>query len=149
MADIHLECDECEGKRFKDEVLDVKYHEKDVHDILDMTINQALAFFNQYENEGSVIRKIGAKLKPLQDVGLGYLKVGQQHRSLVNTKQDTLEFLTFTKFTEFQIEILKHLIRMLVLSSIKGALYDLAVVTLPLAPLPLHGISCRGYRRYS
>ncbi|MBN2236260.1 MAG: excinuclease ABC subunit UvrA, partial [Bacteroidales bacterium] len=68
MADIHLVCDECNGKRFKDEVLDVKYHEKDVHDILDMTINQAIEFFEMHEKEGALIRKIVQKLKPLQDV---------------------------------------------------------------------------------
>ncbi len=95
MADIHLVCDECEGKRFKDEVLDVKYHEKDVHDILDMTINQALAFFNQFENEGSIIRKIGSKLKPLQDVGLGYLKVGQPSSTLSGGEAQRIKLASF------------------------------------------------------
>ena len=95
MADIHLECDECQGKRFKDEVLDVKYHGKDVHDILDMTINQALEFFNQHENEGSTIRKIGSKLKPLQDVGLGYLKVGQPSSTLSGGEAQRIKLASF------------------------------------------------------
>ncbi len=95
MADIHLVCEECQGKRFKDEVLDVKYHENDVHDILDMTINQALDFFSQYENEGSIIRKIVSKLKPLQDVGLGYLKVGQPSSTLSGGEAQRIKLASF------------------------------------------------------
>ena len=95
MADIHLKCEECQGKRFKDEVLDIKYHEKDVHDILDMTINQALAFFSQYENESSTLRKISNKLKPLQDVGLGYLKVGQPSSTLSGGEAQRIKLASF------------------------------------------------------
>lgn len=95
MADIHLRCDECEGKRFKEEVLDVKYHDKDVHDILDMTINQALAFFEQYQTEGSTLKKIFAKLKPLQDVGLGYLKVGQPSSTLSGGEAQRIKLASF------------------------------------------------------
>lgn len=95
MADIHLKCDECEGKRFKDEVLDIKYHEKNVHDILDMTINQVLDFFGQYQSEGAVIRKIRTKLKPLQDVGLGYLKVGQPSSTLSGGEAQRIKLASF------------------------------------------------------
>lgn len=95
MADIHLKCDECEGKRFKDEVLDIKYHDKNVHDILDMTINQVLAFFDQYQSEGAVIRKIRTKLKPLQDVGLGYLKVGQPSSTLSGGEAQRIKLASF------------------------------------------------------
>lgn len=95
MADIHLVCEECDGKRFKDEVLDVKYHGKDVHDILDMTINQALEFFGQHQNEGSTLRKICSKLQPLQDVGLGYLKVGQPSSTLSGGEAQRIKLASF------------------------------------------------------
>lgn len=95
MADIHLVCDECHGKRFKEEVLDVKYHEKNVHDILEMTINQVLEFFVLYENEGAVIRKIISRFKPLQDVGLGYLKVGQPSSTLSGGEAQRIKLASF------------------------------------------------------
>ena len=95
MADIHLVCEECEGKRFKDEVLDIKYHDKNVHDLLDMTINQALSFFTEYEKESSTIRKIVSKLKPLQDVGLGYLKVGQPSSTLSGGEAQRIKLASF------------------------------------------------------
>ena len=95
MADIHLVCDECHGKRFKEEVLDVKYHDKNVHDILEMTINQVLDFFVLYENEGAVIRKIISRFKPLQDVGLGYLKVGQPSSTLSGGEAQRIKLASF------------------------------------------------------
>lgn len=75
MADISLQCEACHGKRFKRNVLDVKYKDKNIFDILDMTINQAIEFF---EGERSII----SRLKPLQDVGLGYIKMGQNSSTL-------------------------------------------------------------------
>ena len=77
MADLVLECESCHGKRFKGEVLEVRFHEKNVFDILDMTINQAIEFFTEW-NE----KKIVKLLKPLQDVGLGYIKLGQSSSTL-------------------------------------------------------------------
>ncbi len=82
MADIFLTCENCGGKRFKDEVLDVKYSGKNINDILNMTINQAIEFFSATQNPTSAIRKITEKLKPLQDVGLGYLGLGQPSSTL-------------------------------------------------------------------
>ncbi|MBN2173250.1 MAG: excinuclease ABC subunit UvrA [Bacteroidales bacterium] len=82
MADIYLTCDECGGKRFKEEVLDVKYHNKDINDILNMTINQAIDFFGNNMKPSSAEHKIIEKLKPLQDVGLGYLGLGQSSSTL-------------------------------------------------------------------
>ncbi len=82
MADIYLTCESCGGKRFKDEVLDVKYLEKDINDILNMTINQAVDFFSINQKTGTHERKIVEKLKPLQDVGLGYLGLGQSSSTL-------------------------------------------------------------------
>ncbi len=95
MADIHLVCDDCKGKRFKEEVLDIKWHDKNVHDLLDMTINQALAFFENYKNESASIRKICTKLKPLQDVGLGYLKVGQPSSTLSGGEAQRIKLASF------------------------------------------------------
>ncbi|MCD4790456.1 MAG: excinuclease ABC subunit UvrA [Bacteroidales bacterium] len=82
MADILLKCENCDGKRFKDEVLDIKYNDKDINDILKMTINQAINFFNSSPKQSSAERKIIGKLKPLQDVGLGYLGLGQPSNTL-------------------------------------------------------------------
>ena len=80
MADITLECDACHGKRFKQEVLDIEYRGTNIYDLLEMTINQAIEFFSAAD--GSLERKIVKKLKPLQDVGLGYLKMGQTSSTL-------------------------------------------------------------------
>lgn len=77
MADLVLECESCHGKRFKPEILEVRFHEKNVYDILDMTINQAIEFFAEW-NEKKIVRL----LKPLQDVGLGYIKLGQSSSTL-------------------------------------------------------------------
>ena len=77
MADLVLECESCHGKRFKQEILEVRFHEKNVYDILDMTINQAIEFFTEW-NEKKIVRL----LKPLQDVGLGYIKLGQSSSTL-------------------------------------------------------------------
>ncbi len=75
MADIYLKCEGCNGKRFKQELLEVKYKEKDVNEVLDMTIDESLEFFKEKP-------RISEKLKPLQDVGLGYIKLGQSSNSL-------------------------------------------------------------------
>ncbi len=77
MADIQLVCEECKGRRFKEEVLEVKYKEKSVSDILNMTINESIKFFDGGDQITATEKRIIAKLKPLQDVGLGYLGLGQ------------------------------------------------------------------------
>ena len=77
MADLVLPCESCHGQRFKSEILDVRFYEKNVCDVLDMTINQAIEFFSQYKQ-----KRIVALLKPLQDVGLGYIKLGQSSSTL-------------------------------------------------------------------
>ncbi|HRS54019.1 MAG TPA: excinuclease ABC subunit UvrA, partial [Bacteroidales bacterium] len=76
MADIELICESCSGKRFKEEVLEVEYKGKNIWDILEMTIDEAIDFFSS-EKHNNLTKKIVAKLKPLSDVGLGYLKMGQ------------------------------------------------------------------------
>ncbi len=80
MADITIPCDACHGKRFKREVLDVKYRDKSISDVLDMTVNAAIEFFG--ENSGTIENRIVRRLKPLQDVGLGYIKLGQSSSTL-------------------------------------------------------------------
>lgn len=80
MADITLECESCKGKRFKQDILDVQYRGASIYDILEMTINQAIEFFS--EGKGSTDKKIVKRLKPLQDVGLGYIKMGQSSSTL-------------------------------------------------------------------
>lgn len=77
MADLVLECEACGGKRFKREVLDVKFHERNISDILEMTVNQAVEFFTLHGQ-----KKIVQRLKPLQEVGLGYIKLGQSSSTL-------------------------------------------------------------------
>ena len=77
MADIQLVCEECKGSRFKEEVLEIKYKEKSISDILNMTINESIDFFDGGNQITATEKRIIAKLKPLQDVGLGYLGLGQ------------------------------------------------------------------------
>ncbi|MBR8534617.1 excinuclease ABC subunit UvrA [Carboxylicivirga sediminis] len=80
MADIVLQCESCKGKRFKDDILEVKYNGKNVYDILEMTVNEAIDFFG--ESSKSTEKRIIKRLKPLQDVGLGYIKLGQSSSTL-------------------------------------------------------------------
>ena len=77
MADLVLPCESCHGQRFKPEILDVRYYGKNVCDVLDMTINQAIEFFSEHEE-----KRVISLLKPLQDVGLGYIKLGQSSSTL-------------------------------------------------------------------
>ncbi|MBR4846517.1 MAG: excinuclease ABC subunit UvrA [Bacteroidaceae bacterium] len=77
MADLVLECESCHGKRFKKEVLDVKFQDQSIYDILEMTVNQAVEFFTEHKQT-----KIVRKLTPLQEVGLGYIKLGQSSSTL-------------------------------------------------------------------
>ena len=80
MADVYLQCEHCKGKRFKSEVLEVKYREKSIYDILEMTVNQAIDFFA--EDAGYSERNVVDKLQKLADVGLGYVKLGQSSSTL-------------------------------------------------------------------
>ena len=80
MADVYLECEHCKGKRFKEEVLEVKYRGKNIYDVLEMTVNQAIEFFAEGTSHGE--RSIVNKLQKLQDVGLGYIKLGQASSTL-------------------------------------------------------------------
>jgi excinuclease ABC subunit A len=81
MADIVLTCDTCKGKRYKTETLDVRYREKNIADILSLTVSEALAFFGE-DQKDNVAKKIAEKLEPLQKVGLGYVQLGQSSSTL-------------------------------------------------------------------
>jgi len=90
MADVHLECEACHGKRFKKEVLEVKYHDKSISDILDFTVEEAIAFFSLYEQN-----KIVQKLQPLLDVGLGYVHLGQASSTLSGGEAQRIKLASF------------------------------------------------------
>lgn len=81
MADLYLECEQCHGKRFKEEVLEIKYRDKNIAEVLEMTVDEALEFFPTDASE-ALLRRLRAKLQVLQDVGLGYLHLGQSSNSL-------------------------------------------------------------------
>ena len=88
MADVKMECEVCHGKRFKADVLEVLYKEKNIYDVLEMTVNQAIEFFSE---EKSIIKR----LKPLQDVGLGYIKLGQSSSSLSGGENQRVKLAAF------------------------------------------------------
>lgn len=83
MADVYLPCESCHGKRYKEEVLEIKYDGKDISDILEMSIDEAITFFSESSEKNTpVVGRILSRLRPLQEVGLGYLKMGQSSSSL-------------------------------------------------------------------
>ncbi len=81
MADIYLKCDACHGRRFKEEVLEIKYKDKTIADVLAMSVNEALSFFSR-GGPTAIEKKIITKLEPLQETGLGYLRLGQPSNTL-------------------------------------------------------------------
>ncbi len=93
MADIQVECEVCHGKRFKKEVLDVEYRGKNIYDFLDMTVNQAIEFLEI--NPGTIEKRIIRRLKPLQDVGLGYVKLGQSSSTLSGGESQRVKLAYF------------------------------------------------------
>jgi len=90
MADVHLVCNTCNGKRFKKEVLEVTFQNKNIDDILTMTVDDAVAFFNEHKQD-----KIAAKLQPLQDVGLGYVQLGQSSSTLSGGEAQRIKLASF------------------------------------------------------
>jgi excinuclease ABC subunit A len=90
MADVHLECDQCMGKRFKKEVLEVKFAGCSISEVLDFTIDRAIAFFAEHKQP-----KIAEKLKPLQDVGLGYVTLGQPSSTLSGGEAQRIKLASF------------------------------------------------------
>ncbi len=90
MADVHLECEACEGKRFKKEVLEVQFQGKNIHDILEMTVADAVSFFTNFQQ-----KKIVQKLQPLLDVGLGYVQLGQSSSTLSGGEAQRIKLASF------------------------------------------------------
>ena len=90
MADVHLTCETCNGKRFKKEVLEVTFEDKSIDDILNLTIDDAIAFFGKHEQT-----KIKGKLQPLQDVGLGYVTLGQSSSTLSGGEAQRIKLASF------------------------------------------------------
>lgn len=95
MADIYLKCDHCHGTRFKEEVLEIRYNGKNVSDILELTIDEAVSFFEGVQNPDAAIKRINTKLKPLQDVGLGYLRMGQSSSTLSGGEAQRIKLAYF------------------------------------------------------
>jgi excinuclease ABC subunit A len=94
MADIYLTCEACGGKRFKDEVLNVTFQEKNISEVLDMTIDEAIMFFEKTK-QNTIIKRLLTKLQPLQDVGLGYLKMGQPSNTLSGGEAQRIKLASF------------------------------------------------------
>lgn len=90
MADVHLECDACKGKRFKKEVLEVHFEGKNIYDILTLTVDESIEFFTKNNQE-----KIAQKIQPLQDVGLGYVALGQSSSTLSGGEAQRVKLATF------------------------------------------------------
>jgi len=90
MADVHLGCDACEGKRFKKEVLEVKFHDKSIFDVLEMTVSDALAFFKLHGEN-----KLCQKIQALEDVGLGYVALGQSSSTLSGGEAQRIKLASF------------------------------------------------------
>ena len=93
MADVHLVCEDCHGKRYKEDTLEVLYNGKNISDVLDMTVNQAVEFFSA--DTSAATQRIVDRLKPLQDVGLGYLKLGQSSSSLSGGEAQRVKLASF------------------------------------------------------
>lgn len=92
LADVHLECESCKGKRFKDEVLEVTYEQKNIHDVLEMSVDQAIEFFKLGPKDG---HDIARRLQPLSDVGLGYVKLGQSSNTLSGGEAQRVKLASF------------------------------------------------------
>lgn len=97
MADLVLECESCHGKRFKSDTLEVKYEGKNIYDVLEMTVNQAIEFFDTHGQ-----KKIVKKLQPLQEVGLGYIKLGQSSSTLSGGENQRVKLAYFLSIEKAQ-----------------------------------------------
>ena len=90
MADLELECEACHGKRFKQDILDVQFHGKNINDVLDMTVKEAMDFFTEHQE-----KTIANRLKSLDDVGLGYIKLGQNSSTLSGGENQRVKLAYF------------------------------------------------------
>ena len=97
MADLELECEACHGHRFKRDILDVRFEGKNIDDVLNMTVNEAIEFFSQaVQNKANNLAKnIADRLKPLDDIGLGYIKLGQSSSTLSGGENQRVKLAYF------------------------------------------------------
>ena len=95
MADIVLTCESCRGTRFKEEILDIRFEERTIADILEMTVDDAIAFFGQVSSCGSICQRIASRLMPLKDVGLGYIRLGQASSTLSGGEAQRVKLASF------------------------------------------------------
>jgi excinuclease ABC subunit A len=92
LADVHLQCDVCGGKRFKEEILDITFQEKNIHDVLEMSVDDAIVFFSKNPKHGADVSK---RIQPLSDVGLGYVKLGQSSNTLSGGEAQRVKLASF------------------------------------------------------
>ncbi len=90
MADVYLECEQCKGKRFKEEILEIKFSDKNISDILDLSVDEAIKFFEHNKKT-----KIAKRIQPLKDVGLGYVKLGQSSNTLSGGEAQRIKLALF------------------------------------------------------
>ena len=102
MADVEMVCEECGGKRFKPEVLDVRYREKNIDDILNMSVDEAIEFFAAGPEEEA--RAVAEQLRPLQEVGLGYIKLGQSSSTLSGGESQRIKLAYFLSLSRSKSE---------------------------------------------
>jgi excinuclease ABC subunit A len=100
MADLELVCDECHGERFKKEILEVRFNGKNINEVLDMTVSEAIEFFAQAQeglakSKAAILQTIVSRLKPLDDVGLGYIKLGQSSSTLSGGENQRVKLAYF------------------------------------------------------
>jgi len=89
MADIVMKCESCQGERFKQEVLEIKFKDKTIHDVLSMTVDEAMEFFREHDP------KVARKIAPLQEVGLGYVQLGQSSSTLSGGEAQRIKLASF------------------------------------------------------
>ena len=94
MADVELVCEACHGKRFKDEVLEIKYRGKSIYDTLEMSVDEAIEFFSE-DKSNPICSRIAERLQPLQDVGLGYIRLGQSSSTLSGGESQRVKLASF------------------------------------------------------
>lgn len=93
MADVELVCEACGGRRFRDEILEVRYRDKSIYDVLEMTVDDAMAFFGA--DDSPLCRRIVERLSPLQEVGLGYIRLGQSSSTLSGGENQRVKLASF------------------------------------------------------